>query len=73
MHAASFEVLYSGFSRMHVQRTWEAIMNAPVTLDDVMAGELLWAAAKATLSGTAILVVSTALGFVGSPLARIHS
>jgi lipooligosaccharide transport system permease protein len=54
---------------MHVQRTWEAIMNAPVTLDDVMVGELLWAAAKATLSGTAILVVITALGFVASPLA----
>jgi len=44
-------------------------MNAPVTLEDVMAGELLWAASKATLSGTAILVVIAALGFVASPLA----
>lgn len=44
-------------------------MNAPVTLEDVMAGELLWAAAKATLSGTAILVVISLLGFVASPLA----
>ena len=69
MNAASFEALYSGFSRMHVQKTWEAIMNAPVSLDDVVLGELLWAAAKATLSGTAILVVIAALGFVASPLA----
>ncbi len=69
MNAASFEALYSGFSRMHVQKTWEAIMNAPVSLDDVVAGELLWAAAKATLSGAAILVVVAALGFVSSPLA----
>jgi len=69
MNAASFEALYSAFSRMHVQRTWEAIMNAPVTLEDVMAGELLWAAAKATLSGAAILVVIAVLGFVASPLA----
>ncbi len=68
MHAASFEVLYSGFSRMHVQRTWEAILNAPLTLDDVVLGELLWAAAKAVLSGTAILVVIAALGFISSPL-----
>lgn len=68
MNAASFEALYSGFSRMHVQRTWESIMNAPVSIDDVVAGEWLWAAAKATLSGTAILVVIAALGFVGSPL-----
>ena len=69
MNAASFEALYSAFSRMHVQRTWEAIMNAPVTLEDVMAGELLWAAAKATLSGTAILIVIAALGLIASPLA----
>jgi lipooligosaccharide transport system permease protein len=34
-----------------------------------MAGELLWAAAKATLSGAAILVVIAVLGFVASPLA----
>ena len=69
MNAASFEALYSGFSRMHVQRTWEAIMNAPVALDDVLAGELLWAASKATLSGGAILLVIWLLGFVASPLA----
>ena len=69
MNAASFEALYSAFSRMHIQRTWEAIMNAPVTLEDVMAGELLWAAAKATLSGIAILLVIWVLGLIGSPLA----
>ena len=34
MNAASFETLYSAFSRMHIQRTWEAIMNAPVTPDE---------------------------------------
>lgn len=69
MNAASFEALYSGFSRMHVQKTWEAIMNAPVSLDDVVAGEWLWAAAKATLSGAAILAVVAMLGLVESPLA----
>ena len=69
MNAASFEALYSGFSRMHVQKTWDAILNAPVSLDDVVAGEWLWAAAKATLSGAAILVVISALGFIASPLA----
>jgi lipooligosaccharide transport system permease protein len=68
MNAASFEALYSGFSRMHVQRTWEAIMNAPVGLDDVVAGECLWAATKASIAGAAILLVMALLGFVGGPL-----
>ena len=69
MNAASFEALYSAFSRMHVQKTWEAILNAPVALDDVVLAEMLWAAAKASLSGVAILLVATVLGLVGSPLA----
>ena len=29
MFTASFEGMYSAFSRMHVQRTWEGIINAP--------------------------------------------
>lgn len=69
MMTASFEAMYSGFSRMHVQRTWDAILNAPVTLDDVVLGEAVWAASKALLSGTAVLLVAAALGLVHSLLA----
>jgi lipooligosaccharide transport system permease protein len=69
MNAASFESLYSAFARMHVQKSWEAIMNAPIALDDVVLGELLWSAAKATLSGVAILIVVAILGLTTSPLA----
>src|SRR5262245_30436034 len=61
--------MYSGFSRMHVQKTWEAIMNAPVTLDDIVLGEAMWAASKSFLSGMAVLAVAWALGVVHSPLA----
>src|SRR5471032_213256 len=69
MMAASFEAMYSGFSRMHVQTTWEAIMNAPITLDDVLVAEWVWAASKSFMAGGAVLVVATALGFVQSALA----
>ena len=41
MYAATFEALFSAFSRMHVQKTEEAIANAPMMLKDVLAGE--WA------------------------------
>lgn len=69
MMSASFEAMYSGFSRMHMQKTWDAIMNAPVTLDDVMTGEAMWAASKSFLSGLAVLLVASALGLVKSWLA----
>ncbi|MDR3395107.1 MAG: ABC transporter permease [Parasulfuritortus sp.] len=62
MNSATFETLYSAFSRMHVQKTWDAILNTPLTLTDVLIGEWFWAAAKSLLSGIAILVVIWVLG-----------
>jgi lipooligosaccharide transport system permease protein len=62
MMAASFEALYSAFSRMHVQRSWDALLNAPLSLDDVLLAEMLWAATKSLFSGVAILGVMFALG-----------
>jgi Nod factor-specific ABC transporter NodJ protein len=62
MNAASFEALYSAFSRMHMQKTWDGIMNAPVRLDDVVLAEMLWAAYKALFTVTAILGVMLVLG-----------
>jgi len=65
--AASFESLYSAFSRMQVQRTWDSLMNAPVELDDILVAEWLWAASKASLSGVAIVLVAVALDVSREP------
>ena len=67
MNAATFEALYSAFSRMHVQKTWDGILNAPVRLDDVLLAEMLWAAFKALFTVSAILLVMLALGISHSP------
>jgi lipooligosaccharide transport system permease protein len=68
MNSATFEALYSAFSRMHVQKTWSAILNAPIDLDDVILAEAIWAASKSVLSGIAILAVIWILGLSHSPL-----
>lgn len=68
MNSASFEALYSGFARMHEQRTWEAILNTPITLDDIVLSEIIWAASKSLLSGLAVLLVIWLLGLSHSPL-----
>ena len=67
MNAASFEALYSAFSRMHVQKTWDGILNAPVELDDIVLAEMLWAAFKSLFTVTAILGVMLALQISHSP------
>jgi len=64
MTTASFEGMYSVFTRMVPQKTYEAILATPLEVDDIMAGEMLWCANKALFSGTAILVVATLLGVV---------
>jgi len=67
MTAASFESLYSAFSRMHVQKTWESLLNAPLELDDIVLAEWLWAATKSLFSGVAIMAVVWVLGISRAP------
>ena len=61
LYAATFEATYSAFSRLHIQRSWDAMLNTPLSLDDVVFAEILWAAAKSMKSGLAILLVVAAL------------
>ncbi len=66
MTTATFEGMYSVFTRMIPQRTYEAILATPLEVDDILAGEMLWCATKSTMSGIAILAVAGALGVVQS-------
>jgi lipooligosaccharide transport system permease protein len=69
MLTASFEAMFSGFSRMHGQKTWDGMLYAPLVIDDVVAGEVIWAASKAWLSGSTILAVAAVAGLAASPIA----
>ena len=65
MTVSSFEGMYSVFTRMVPQRTYEAILATPLEVDDILAGEMLWCATKSLISGIAILIVAAALGVTG--------
>ncbi|OHV79334.1 ABC transporter permease [Ensifer sp. LCM 4579] len=69
MTSATFETIYAAFGRMHSQRSWEAILCTQLTLGDIILGELAWAATKAFLAGTAIMVVASILGYTAWPSA----
>lgn len=64
MQTATFEAMYSVFTRMVPQNTFESQLATPLEVDDVLLGEMLWCASKATLSGIAILIVAYLLGAV---------
>lgn len=67
MFTASFESMFSGFARMQGQKTWDAILYAPLTIEDIVAGEIVWAASKAWLTGSTILGVAAVFGLATSP------
>lgn len=64
MNVASYEALFSVYTRMVPQRTYAAMLTTPLGVDDIVAGELLWCATKGTINAAAILVVAAALGAV---------
>jgi lipooligosaccharide transport system permease protein len=66
MNTASFESLYSAYTRMAVQNTWHGMLAAPLSVDDVVIGEVLWAATKAIFSSLMIVVVAVLLGVITS-------
>ena len=67
MFAASFECTYGTYIRMTYQKTFDAILATPVNIDDLVAGELLWGAAKGTFYGIIIIIVLSAFGLIDSP------
>ncbi|WP_407275548.1 ABC transporter permease [Halothiobacillus sp. DCM-1] len=64
MTTVSFEGMYSVFTRMVPQKTWDAMRATPMDLDDIVLGETLWAASKGLLTAAMILLVAALLGAV---------
>ncbi|WP_258359362.1 ABC transporter permease [Moorella sulfitireducens] len=71
MWATCSECTYDSFVRMKFQKTYHAIVATPVSLDEVVVGEMLFGTFKSVLYGTVILLVIFLLGLVQSPAALL--
>ena len=69
MNTATFEALYGGFTRMTRQNTFHAMLATPLTVVDIVAGEVVWGATKSLISGSAIFLVGNLLGSIPSDTA----
>jgi lipooligosaccharide transport system permease protein len=67
MYGAFFECTYGSFVRMYYQRTFDAIIATPINVEEVIAGELLWGATRATFNSAIVLAVVAAFGLISSP------
>lgn len=66
MHSASFETTYSSYTRMEIQKTYHSIAVTPISVSEVVAGEILWGATKSLLSGTIMFIAVALLGLMHS-------
>ncbi len=60
MNGSFFECTFGSFVRMYFQKTFDAIVATPVSVEEVVAGELLWGATRATINATIVLTVIAA-------------
>ena len=66
-----FETTYSSFVRMYYQKTFDGILATPLSLEEIIVAEIIWAASKAVGAVTIMLAVLIPLGFAGFPLALV--
>ncbi len=68
MNGSFFECTFGSFVRMYFQKTFDAVVATPINIEEVVGGELLWGATRATISSTIVLAVVAAFGLISSPL-----
>ena len=69
MWAAAGECAWGSFFRMDTQKTFNAITATPVSIEDVITGEILWGATRALINGAYVLAVAAMFVLLDSPLA----
>ncbi len=67
MYNSFFENTYASFVRMYFQKTFDAMMATPLSLEDIIAGEIFWGATKSVIATAIMLAVVSSFGLVYFP------
>jgi len=62
MFGAAFESTWNAFYKMDRARVYDAVTSAPVSIEDVALGEVLWSTTRATAYGAAFAIVAIPFG-----------
>jgi lipooligosaccharide transport system permease protein len=71
MFNAFFENAYGSYVRMYYQKTFDSIISTPLSVEDVIVGELLWGATKSLIAVTIMGLVITVFGLLRYPSALL--
>jgi lipooligosaccharide transport system permease protein len=71
MNSAFFECTYGSYVRMYYQKSFDAMIATPLSIEDVIAGELLWGATRSVIYVVIMLPVLALFGVISLPLALL--
>jgi lipooligosaccharide transport system permease protein len=67
MNSSFFENTYGSFVRMYYQKTFDAMMATPLTVEEIIAGEIIWGATKAVIATAIMMAVISLFGLIRYP------
>jgi lipooligosaccharide transport system permease protein len=67
MNSAFFECTYGSYVRMYYQKSFDAMIATPLSIEDVIAGEILWGATRSVMYVAIMLPVLAAFGVISLP------
>lgn len=67
MYTAFMENTFSSFVRMYYQKTYDAIMATPISVDEIIAGEITWGATKSLMAASIMVAVLSGFGLIRYP------
>jgi lipooligosaccharide transport system permease protein len=71
MNNAFFENTYGSFVRMYYQKTFDAMMATPLTVNEIIAGEIVWGATKSMIATMIMMAVISVFGLIQYPSALL--
>ena len=67
MNNSFFENTYASFVRMYYQKTFDAMMATPLSLEEIITGEIIWGASKSVIATAIMLGVISLFGLIRYP------
>ena len=68
MYSATFECTFGSYTRMMGQKTYDGILATPLTVGDIVMGDILWGATKSLISGGLMLAIIIMAGLMKGPV-----
>ena len=67
MNNAFFENTYTSFVRMYYQKTFDSMMATPLSLEEIITGEIIWGASKSVIATVIMMFILSLFKLINFP------